>query len=357
MSRAAAPVPSDRPEVVLSARDIVVHYPVKSSVLRRVTGQVHAVEGVSIELYRGETLAIVGESGCGKSTLSRVLAGLRKPTSGIVVYQGQPLNELTPAELRRVRRHIQMIFQDPYASLNPRRTIRQIIEEAWEIHASVLPRKQWAARVDELLNVVGLAPEHADRYPHQFSGGQQQRVGIARALALNPDILVCDEPVSALDVSVQGQIIALLQNLQARLQLSYVFVSHNLALVRMIADRVAVMYLGKVVEQGVTADVFANPAHPYTQALLNAVPVPDPVIAKSRRRHILQGETPSAENPPSGCVFRTRCEKATEICVTRTPQPEPAGPGAPSHLVACHHADRPGAAAAGSDGSGFPRPN
>src|SRR5690606_9337310 len=184
MSRAAAPVPSDRPEVVLSARDIVVHYPVKSSVLRRVTGQVHAVEGGSIELYRGETLAIVGESGCGKSTLSRVLAGLRKPTSGIVVYQGHPLNELTPAELRRVRRHIQIIFQDPYASLNPRRTIRQIIEEAWEIHASVLPRKQWAARVDELLNVVGLAPEHADRYPHQFSGGQQQRVGIARALAL-----------------------------------------------------------------------------------------------------------------------------------------------------------------------------
>ena len=338
MTVAASPATSDGHDVVLSARDIVVHYPVKSAVLRRVTGQVHAVEGVSIELYRGETLAIVGKSGCGKSTLSRVLVGLRKPTSGTVVHEGQPLDELTPAQLRKLRRRVQMIFQDPYASLNPRRTVRQIIEEAWEIHRGVLPKGQWAARVDELLDVVGLSPEHAERYPHQFSGGQQQRIGIARVLALNPDILVCDEPVSALDVSVQGQIIALLEELQVRLQLSYVFVSHNLALVQIIADRVAVMYLGKVVEQGVTRDVFTNPSHPYTQALLNAVPIPDPTIAKSRKRHVLQGEIPSAENPPSGCVFRTRCHKATEICSTATPPPEPVDPGVPSHLVACFHA-------------------
>jgi oligopeptide transport system ATP-binding protein len=341
MTLPAAPVPSDHPDVVLSAREIVVHYPVRSSVLRRVTGQVHAVEGVSLELYRGETLAVVGESGCGKSTLSRILAGLRKPTSGTVVHRGQPLSALGPAELRKVRRHIQMIFQDPYASLNPRRTMRQIVQEAWEIHPGVLPRRQWAARIDELLKVVGLSPEHADRYPHQFSGGQQQRIGIARALALNPDILVCDEPVSALDVSVQGQIVALLGELQERLQLSYVFVSHNLALVQMIADRVAVMYLGTVVEQGGTAEVFTSPAHPYTQALLNAVPIPDPAIAKSRRRHILQGEIPSAENPPSGCVFRTRCDRATPVCSTLTPQPEPVGAGVATHLVACHHPTRP----------------
>jgi oligopeptide transport system ATP-binding protein len=322
---------------MLSAENIVVRYPIKSSVLRRLTGYVHAVEGVSIELSRGETLAIVGESGCGKSTLSRVLVGLRRPTAGEVIHEGKPLSSFSPYELRQLRKRVQLIFQDPLASLNPRLTVRQVIQEAWEVHPDAVPKSQWVNRADEIFLQVGLNPEQADRYPHQFSGGQQQRVGIARALALAPEIIICDEPVSSLDVSVQGQIVALLKRLQRELDLSYVFVSHNLALVRMIADRIAIMYLGKIVEQGTTEEVFRSPTHPYTQALLSAVPIPDPALAR-RGRRILRGETPSPLAPPSGCMFRARCHKAQDICETDEPKLLSRDFMVSSHSSACHFA-------------------
>jgi oligopeptide transport system ATP-binding protein len=287
---------------------------------------------------KGETLGVVGESGCGKSTLARLLMALERPTSGSVRFKGEDIFKLRGKALKAMRRNIQIVFQDPYSSLNPRMTVGDIIGEPFEIHPEVAPKGSRRRKVEELLDVVGLSPEHINRYPHQFSGGQRQRIGIARGLALRPDIIICDEPVSALDVSVQAQVINLLENLQNEFGLSYVFIAHDLSVVRHISDRVAVMYLGKVVEIGNEDQIYATPTMPYTQALLSAVPVPDPSLRGTRQQIVLEGDVPSPANPPSGCRFRTRCWKAQEICA----QEEPAliiRDGSPDHPSACHFAE------------------
>ena len=324
-------------EVVLEAIDVKKYFPItKGIVFKRTVGQVKAVDGVSLDLHKGETLGLVGESGCGKSTLSRVLMGLQKATAGSVKLKGEELVGMKEKRLREVRRNVQIIFQDPYASLDPRMTVGDIIAEPYEIHRDVAPKGQVKKSVQELLELVGLNPEHYNRYPHQFSGGQRQRIGIARALALKPEVIICDEPVSALDVSVQAQVINLLERLQNELGLSYVFVAHDLSVVRHIADRVAVMYLGKVVEIGDDKSLYERPTHPYTQALLSAVPVPDPTLRGLRDQIVLQGDLPSPANPPSGCRFRTRCWKAQDICATERPALIDRGQGHPS---ACHFAE------------------
>ncbi|MEV5493877.1 dipeptide ABC transporter ATP-binding protein [Nonomuraea fuscirosea] len=327
---------------LLSVRDLRTSFPIRSSVLRRKAGAVQAVSGVSFDLPAGRTLGLVGESGSGKTTLARTVIGLEPPESGQVVFDGQDLLTLPPAELRQVRRQIQMIFQDPYASLNPRLTVEQIISEAWLINPGVVPRDRWAAEVKDLLARVGLNPDHADRYPHQFSGGQRQRVGIARALALRPRLVICDEAVSALDVSVQAQVLNLLVDLQQELGLSFLFIAHDLSVVRHISDEVAVMYLGKVVETGTTAQIFAAPVHPYTQALLSAVPVPRPWAAPPRQQILLKGDIPSPVSPPSGCRFRTRCWKAQDRCATEEPA---LAVRLGEHSSACHFPELPVAAA------------
>ncbi len=330
-----------RGEVVLTVQDAVKHFPLTQGiVLQKTVGQVRAVDGVSLELRRGETLGLVGESGCGKSTLSRTIMGLEKATSGSIKLLGEELVGMSEKQLRKVRRHVQIIFQDPYASLDPRMTVGSIVGEPFRVHPEVAPRDQRRRRVEELLEVVGLNPEHINRYPHQFSGGQRQRIGIARALALRPQIIVCDEPVSALDVSVQAQVINLLERLQDEFDLSYVFVAHDLSVVRHISDRIAVMYLGKIVEIGTEAEIYDHPTHPYTQALLSAVPVPDPGLRGHREQIVLEGDVPSPANPPSGCRFRTRCFKAQDICATEEPPlvPHP-GTGTPQ-LSACHFAEQ-----------------
>jgi oligopeptide transport system ATP-binding protein len=325
-------------EIVLSAVDVVKHFPIQQGiVLKRTVGHVKAVDGVSLELHRGETLGLVGESGCGKSTLSRVLMGLEKATSGSVKLNGEELVGMHERRLRKVRRNVQIIFQDPYASLDPRMTVGDIVGEPFEIHKDAAPKGQRKQRVKDLLDVVGLNPEHLNRYPHQFSGGQRQRIGIARALALKPEVIICDEPVSALDVSVQAQVINLLEQLQSEFDLSYVFVAHDLSVVRHIADRVAVMYLGKVVELGDEQSLYEHPTHPYTQALLSAVPVPDPRMRGLRDEIVLSGDLPSPVNPPSGCRFRTRCWKAQDICATE--EPALVARDAHPHPSACHFAE------------------
>ncbi len=312
---------------------IEVHGLTKHFVSRRGFGPastVHAVENVSLTINRGETFALVGESGCGKSTTGRLLLRLIEPTQGRILYGGRDLAQLSPDALRQHRRDLQIIFQDPFGSLNPRMSVGKIIAEPLVIHG-VGDGRAREARVHELLRLVGLAPEHARRYPHEFSGGQRQRIGIARALALEPKFIVCDEPVSALDVSIQAQVINLMQDLQRRLGLTYLFISHNLAVVRQIANRVAVMYLGRIVETAATDELFANPQHPYTKALLSAVPVADP--DRPRNRTLLHGDVPSPLAPPSGCRFHTRCPIAEARCRTDEPMPHSVGV---AHEVACH---------------------
>ncbi|MFD4318917.1 ABC transporter ATP-binding protein [Streptomyces sp. NPDC058548] len=311
---------ADTAEAILEVRDLHKHYPLTQGVLfKKQVGAVKAVDGVDFDLAAGETLGIVGESGCGKSTVAKMLVNLERPTSGSIRYKGEDITTLSPKALKAVRRNIQMVFQDPYTSLNPRMTVGDIIGEPYEIHPEVAPKGDRRRKVQDLLDVVGLNPEYINRYPHQFSGGQRQRIGIARGLALQPEIIVADEPVSALDVSVQAQVINLMGNLQSEFSLSYVFIAHDLSIVRHISDRVGVMYLGRIVEIGSDAQIYDHPTHPYTQALLSAVPVPDPEARVHRERIILTGDVPSPANIPSGCRFRTRCWKAQERCALEVP--------------------------------------
>ncbi|MFD9207973.1 ABC transporter ATP-binding protein [Streptomyces sioyaensis] len=342
---APGPPTARAPEPVLEVRDLVKHFPLTRGVLvKKQVGAVQAVDGVSFDLHRGETLGIVGESGCGKSTVARLLVGLERPTSGHIRYRGEDISTLSGRALKAVRRNIQMVFQDPYTSLNPRMTVGDIIGEPYEIHPEVAPKGARRRKVQELLEVVGLDPEYVNRYPHQFSGGQRQRIGIARGLALRPEIIVADEPVSALDVSVQSQVVNLLEQLQDEFDLSYVFIAHDLSVVRHISDRIAVMYLGRLAELGTDEQIYEHPTHPYTQALLSAVPVPDPDARTHRDRILLAGDVPSPASPPSGCRFRTRCWKAQELCAEVVPPLEvPAEfrgtPGPARHASACHFAE------------------
>ena len=320
-------------EVLLQVENLVKHFPVGGGMFSKPAGQVRAIDGVSFTLHRGETLGLVGESGCGKTTTGRCILQLERPTSGRIVFEGVDLATLSEAELRKVRRRVQVIFQDPYSSLNPRMTIGQIIAEPIRVHGIVQEPAAREKRVQELLEQVGLLAQHARRYPHQLSGGQRQRVGIARALAMEPTLIICDEPVSALDVSIQAQIINLLEDLQKRLGLTYLFIAHDLSVVRHISDRVAVMYLGKIVEITDRTALYEAPRHPYTRALLSAVPIPDPAVEETRERTVLRGEVPSPLNPPSGCVFHPRCPIAVARCSTEIPSLREIRSG---HRGACH---------------------
>ncbi|MDL5203620.1 dipeptide ABC transporter ATP-binding protein [Streptomyces sp. ALI-76-A] len=332
-------------EPILQVNGLVKHYPLtRGIVFRKQVGAVKAVDGVDFALHPGETLGIVGESGCGKSTVARMLVSLERPTAGEIRYKGEDISGLSGRALKAVRRNIQMVFQDPYTSLNPRMTVGDIIGEPYDIHPEVAPKGDRRRRVQDLLDVVGLNPEYINRYPHQFSGGQRQRIGIARGLALRPEIIVADEPVSALDVSVQAQVINLMASLQDAFDLSYVFIAHDLSIVRHISDRVGVMYLGRIVETGTDTEIYDHPTHPYTQALLSAVPVPDPEARRHRERVILAGDVPSPTNIPSGCRFRTRCWKARERCALEVPAlAVPAefryAAGPEAHDSACHFAE------------------
>jgi len=319
-------------DVLLEVKNMVKHFPILAGVFQRQVGVVHAVDGITFDVRKGETFGLVGESGCGKSTAGRTILQLYRPTSGSVIFDGIDLTKTKGEDLRLLRRRMQMIFQDPYASLNPRMTVAQILAEPLVVH-NAAKGKEINERIEELLDIVRLSRGFAVRYPHEFSGGQRQRIGVARALALEPEFIVCDEPISALDVSIQAQVINLLEDLQERYNLAYLFIAHDLSVVRHISQRVAVMYLGLLVEMAARDELYSHPLHPYTQALLSAVPIPDPIKEEKRQRILLEGDVPSPVNPPSGCHFRTRCPLAEKICAEKDPEWREV---APNHWVACH---------------------
>ncbi len=328
--------PDLSPDTILSVRDLQMHFPITQGIIfQKKVGAVRAVDGISFDVKKGETLGLVGESGCGKSTTGRTILHLSRATGGKIYFQGKDITDISGQQLKTIRRNMTMIFQDPYASLNPRMTVANIINEPLTIHGLGTPKDR-QERVSELLEVVGLSRYYGNRYPHEFSGGQRQRVGIARALAASPSFIVADEPVSALDVSIQAQVVNLMEELQNRLGLTYLFVAHDLSVVRHISDRVAVMYLGKIVELADRDEIYIRPAHPYTRALLSAVPIPDPRLEKRRKRILLTGDVPSPVNPPSGCRFHTRCPLAQPICTEEEPAFRSIGEG---HFSACHFAE------------------
>ena len=321
-------------DILLDVRHLKMYFPITQGIIiQRHIGDIKAVDDISFSIKKGETMGLVGESGCGKSTTGRAILQLYRPTGGDIYFKDQNLTELKGEALRRMRRQMQMIFQDPYASLNPRMTVGNIIGEPLEVHNIYSSKAERRERVQELLKVVGLNPYFVNRYPHEFSGGQRQRIGVARALAVNPEFIVCDEPISALDVSIQAQIINMLEDLQAEFGLTYLFIAHDLSVVRHISDRIAVMYLGKLAELADRDELYENPLHPYTQALLSAVPIPDPVIEEKRQRIILEGDVPSPANPPKGCNFSTRCPRVMDICYEDDPEFKDVGG---DHWVACH---------------------
>lgn len=320
-------------EALLRIRELEMHFPITQGIVfQRQVGSIRAVDGLTFDLMQGETLGLVGESGCGKSTTGRAILQLHRPTKGSVQFEGVELTQISGSELRRMRRRMQMIFQDPYASLNPRMTVGSIVSEPLEVHNLGSSRAERQERVQELLEIVGLNPYFVNRYPHEFSGGQRQRIGVARALAVNPSFIVCDEPISALDVSIQAQVINLLEDLQAEMGLTYLFIAHDLSVVRHISTRIAVMYLGKIVELAERAELYDRPKHPYTEALLSAVPIPDPTVEAQRQHIILEGDVPNPAAPPQGCNFCTRCPQAMDICHEQEPEFKDLGGG---HYAAC----------------------